>query len=184
MSSLGVLKDRIETLPTLVLRDVQLKSDQGEYSRVDPSLLSHVDIAFSQDWPGISAEYGRYPDSLIHGDCHYGNIFLTPEGGICLIDWGSACIAPGLMDLTALVDVSQRMGKHQIHETELLGAYFCELPQPDKQAYGSPDRAWTVCRTVRSLLELEWFATTGEDYGQRVQRELTLLHRFHGLLIG
>ena len=106
------------------------------------------------------------------------NLFLTSEGGICLIDWASACIAPGLMDLAALVDVTLRMDEQDIHEPDVLAAYFDELSQSEREAYGNRDRAWDVCRSVRAFLELEWFATTGDDYGQRIQKELILLCAF------
>jgi len=176
MSGLGALKGRIEALPPTVLEDLRRMVAEGEYSGVNLSLLSLVETASEQWWPGFMKTYRSYPDSLIHGDCHFGNLFLTPEGGICLIDWASASVAPGLMDLATLMDVTQRMRVHIVPEPDVLAAYFGELSQSEREAYGNPERAWAVCRSVRAFLELEWFATTGEDYGQRVQRELTLLH--------
>ena len=178
LSGLGALKGRIESLPPAVLEDLRRMVVEGKYSGVNPSLLLQVETASAQLWPGFIKAYRSYPDSLIHGDCHYGNLFLTPEGGICLIDWASASVAPGLMDLAALVDVSERMRVHIAPEPDVLAAYFGELSPSEREAYGKPERAWAVCRSVRAFLELEWFATTGEDYGQRVQRELTLLHAF------
>jgi aminoglycoside phosphotransferase (APT) family kinase protein len=175
LSGLGALKGRIEALPSSVLEDLRRMVAEGEYSGVDLSLLSLVETASEQWWPGFVKAYRSYPDSLIHGDCHSGNLFLTPEGGICLIDWASASVAPGLMDLAALVDVSQRMRDPMAPETDVLAAYFGELSQLEREAYGEPDRAWAICRSVRAFLELAWFATTGEDYGPRVQRELILL---------
>ena len=178
MSGLVALKERIETLPASVLKNLHWMVAKGKYIGVNPSLLSLVEIAYEQSWPGFAEEYQSYPDSLIHGDCHFGNLFLTSEGGICLIDWGSASVAPGLMDIAALVDVTQRMGEQNINEPDVLAAYFTGLAQPEREAYGNPERAWIVCRSVRAFLELEWFAATGDDYGQRAQRELTLLYGF------
>ena len=175
---LETLKERIEVLPTSVLNDLRQMVAKGKYSGINPSFISLVETASAQWWSELIEEFRSYPDSLIHGDCHYGNLFLTPEDGICLIDWGSASIAPGLMDLAALVDVTLRMGEHDIHESDVLTAYFSELSQSEREAYGNPERAWGVCRSIRAFLELEWFATTGEDYGQRIQRELTLLCTF------
>ncbi|MCK5115135.1 MAG: aminoglycoside phosphotransferase family protein [Candidatus Aegiribacteria sp.] len=178
MSGLGTLKVRIEALSTSVLKDLRRMVSEGKYHGVNLSLLSLVETASAQLWPELTEDFRSYPDSLIHGDCHYGNLFLTPQDGICLIDWGSASLAPGLMDLAALVDVTLRMDEQDIHEPDVLAAYFDELSQSEREAYGNRDRAWDVCRSVRAFLELEWFATTGDDYGQRVQRELTLLRAF------
>lgn len=178
LSGLGALKGRIEALPPSVLEDLRRMVAEGEYSGVNLSLLSLVETASEQWWLGFMKAYRSYPDSLIHGDCHFGNLFLTPAGGICLIDWASASVAPGLMDLAALVDVAQRMRVNMAPEADMLAAYFGELSPSEREAYGKPEQAWAVCRSVRAFLELEWFATTREDYGQRVQRELTLLHAF------
>jgi aminoglycoside phosphotransferase (APT) family kinase protein len=178
ISDIEILKERVEALPDSVLNDLRESVAKGRYSGVDPSLISLIETASARWWPELAEEFKSYHDSLIHGDCHYGNLFLTPEDGICLIDWGSASVAPGLMDLAALVDVTQRMGEHDIHESDLLDAYLDELSKPEREAYGNPERAWDVCRTVRAFMELEWFASTGDDYGQRVQRELTLLCSF------
>lgn len=175
LARLGLLKEQIEVLPSSALESVHRKVAQGIYGGVSSSLLSQVETKSAQLWPGLLENFLCYPDSLIHGDCHYGNLFLTPEGAICLIDWGSAAIAPGLMDLAALVDVSVRMSAPIDPEADVLEAYFAELSQPERDAYGKPERAWAACRSVRAFLELEWFATTEDDYGQRVQRELVLL---------
>ncbi len=147
LSGLGTLKGRMEALPFSVLEALRRMVAGGEYSGVSPSLLSLVETASTQLWPGFMKAYRSYPDSLIHGDCHFGNLFLTPEGGICLIDWASASIAPGLMDLAALVDVSQRMREHIAPEPDVLAAYFGELSQSERQAYGKPERAWAACRS-------------------------------------
>jgi len=175
LSCLDNLKGRIETLPISILKDLHRLMAKGIYTGVNPSTISQVETVFAQYWPELTEDFRRYPESLIHGDCHYGNLFLTPEGGVCLIDWGSASVAPGLMDLAALVDVTQRMGDKEINEQDVLATYFDELSQSEREAYGNPERAWNVCRSVRAFLELEWFSTTGDDYGPRAQRELILL---------
>jgi hypothetical protein len=184
LPGLTVMKEHVKALPFSVLDNLRRLVAEGEYSGVDLSLLSQVEMAANQLWPGFMKAYRNYPDSVIHGDCHLGNLFLAPEGGICLIDWASAFVAPGLMDLAALLDVTRRMCEHVVPEPEILAAYFSELSQSERAAYGRPERAWAVCRSVRAFLELEWFAGTGDDYGQRAQRELTLLLAYLHLLPG
>ena len=82
------------------------------------------------------------------------------------------------MDIAALVDVTLRMDDQSFNESDVLSSYLTHLSRSDREAYGNPERAWIVCRSIRAFLELEWFAASGDDYGQRAQRELTLLHGF------
>lgn len=175
---LKVISERLETLPGLVLGQTKLLAEQGVYSFDDYTLLRQVTALSELGWPSFFGDFLGYPASVIHGDCHYGNLFLTSRGGISLIDWGSAAVAPGLLDIAALADVSLRMKAPSAPENELLSAYLGELPQQERKAYGDPQRAWTVCRAVRAFLELEWFASTGDDYGSRARRELILLNSF------
>lgn len=76
---------------------------------MDLALLVQVEAMTSRLWPRVLTAFNAYPDSLIHGDRHFGNLFIMSMGEICLIDWAPAARAPGLMDLAALVDVTQRM---------------------------------------------------------------------------
>ena len=178
LSVLKPLKDRLKTLPAIVLKELRQKLVNGEYTGIDVSLINLVEAATETQWYRITKEFGRYPDSLIHGDCHYGNLFLAQTGEMYLIDWSSASIAPGLMDLTALADVSQRMNAPTPPEPELLNAYLGEHAKSEREKYGNPLRAWMICHSVRNFLELEWFNSTSENYGERIQRELINLKRF------
>lgn len=171
-----VTPESVESLPESVLGDLFRKVDTGEFSGVDRSLLRDAARAVEKSWPEIAGVFNGSPFTLVHGDCHYGNLFLPPGGGVCLIDWASAAVAPGLVDLVALVDVSLRMGVRPPPWTDMLFAYLEGFPGDPMIACSLPEKTWKVFRCYRAFSELEWFISSGEDYGARARRELGILH--------
>jgi len=149
----------------------------GTFSGVDQVLLSSVHHAVKQHKQYIIDQLIGFPRSLVHGDCHSGNIFLHSEG-IHLVDWGSATLAPGLLDIVGLVDVALRMNENIGDAYLILKTYWFGLSETTRTAYESLDKAWQLLSMIRALLELEWFVTTGEDYGNRVNRELNIIERY------
>ena len=174
--NLLVTPESVESLAEVVLRKLEGKTGTGEFSRVDRSLLLDAERTVEKSWPGIARAFTGFPFTLVHGDCHYGNLFLLPGGGVSLIDWASAAVAPGLVDLVALVDVSLRMGVKPPPWADMLRAYLEGLPENQREAFGEPERAWRVCRCYRAFSELQWFISSGQDYGERARRELGVLN--------
>lgn len=68
------------------------------------------------------------PRTFIHGECFASNLLVAGAAEarrICPIDWESAALGPGLLDLAALV-----AGWAPAPREALLGAYAAELEQP------------------------------------------------------
>lgn len=168
------MTSRVDELAMTALAQVQARAVAGVFTELDCGLLSKVQIELAARWPTIKSELATYPESLIHGDCHSGNIFIRDEG-IQFVDWGSVAIAPGLLDLAALLDVAARMKREIGSPTELLELYWANLSADARDRYGSLPRAYQVLRICRSLLELDWFSHTEDDYGQRANRELGII---------
>lgn len=164
-----------------VMDTTRHRSARGVYSGVDGALLDHVAGDLLPGWPPMARLISQMPCTLVHGDFHSGNIFLSSDG-MQLIDWDSVAMAPGLLDLVGLVDVAHRMQESACDEAALRGAYWQSLSDGTRAAYGSTEESWAVLRLLRALLELKWFAHTGEDYGERAQRELRIIHALrHGV---
>lgn len=164
-----------------VMDTTRRKSAQGAYSGVDGALLDVVAGDLLSGWPPMARLISQLPCTLVHGDVHSGNIFLSSDG-MQLIDWDTVAMAPGLLDLVGLVDVAHRMHETACDEAALRGAYWKTLSDGTRAAYGSSEESWAVLRVLRALLELKWFAHTGEDYGERAQRELRIIHALrHGV---
>jgi aminoglycoside phosphotransferase (APT) family kinase protein len=148
---------------------------EGIYSGGDTAFPDHVAMDLSREWPSMVCLLLRMPRTLVHGDFHSGNVFVS-SSGIELIDWDSATVAPGLLDIVGLVDTAERMKETSCDTAAVRRAYLRELSQRTRDAYGRIRDAWLALATLRALLELGWFALSGEDYGGRAQRELTTVH--------
>jgi hypothetical protein len=65
--------------------------------------------AFRPELEPLRAAYGRVidrllalPPTFIHGECYASNVLLAGDR-VCLIDWETAAIGPGVIDLAALI---------------------------------------------------------------------------------
>lgn len=144
------------------------------FTNVDNILLELVTRHLETFLPQLISHLSTMPLTLVHGDCHSGNIFICDDR-IELVDWGGAFAAPGLYDVVALIDVAQRMSEPLDSPSEIVDAYWECISNETRQAYGVQQTAWKMLRITRALLELDWFMTTGEDYGDRANRELTII---------
>jgi len=153
---------------------VQELAVSGQFTSVDAALLAAAKRALATHGASLLRHLDSLPSTLCHGDCHSGNLFIG-EAGVQLIDWGSATQAPGLLDLVGMIDVAVRMRDDIGDVAQILDAYWGSLTEQTRQAYGSRDRAWSVLRVSRALLELEWFVRDGDDYGARANRELGII---------
>lgn len=168
------LSDKLAGIPAVasgIAPKLKNLVNSGQFSGLDLELLDRVTLALAREQLALS----HLPVTLAHGDCHNGNVFLSPWG-IHLIDWGSAARAPGLLDIVGLVDVALRMQNDLGCVDGLLRGYWSCLSSATRRQYKSLDDACRLMRIVRALLELEWFAGTREDYGSRANRELLILN--------
>ena len=86
------LMEVISDLKDTVFRQIMANAEQGTFTGVDLELLAEAERVLREKWPTLVARLHLYPYTLTHGDCHSGNLFLTPDG-LCLIDWASPMIA-------------------------------------------------------------------------------------------
>ncbi len=145
------------------------------FTGVNLAHLLTTEEQLNKNWSTLSSLLHRFPQTLVHGDCHSGNLFLTDDG-ICLIDWSSPMVAPGMLDLVGLLDVAERMGDNIGDRAELLDHYVQALSPEARAQYVDRDMAFRALRICRALLELGWFAQTQDDYGERVNRELSIIN--------
>ncbi len=168
------LVQQVDGLAGTAIATAQARAAAGVFTALDHPLATRVQDQLAKRWPVIHDELARYPQSLIHGDCHSGNIFIQ-DARIQFVDWGTAAVAPGLVDLVGLLDVAARM-KDEIGSHEALKElYWVQLSAEARQRYGNLARAYQVLRIVRSLFELDWFSRTYDDYGGRANRELAII---------
>ena len=119
--------------------------------------------------------------TLVHGDYHDGNVLIRPSqreesGQFVIVDWDSARWDSGFFDLVSLCDVADRMGTCHVDPAQIMEAYLRERcaggSRPSRQA---AETEWHRCCILRAWDELRWFSETGEDFGDRVQREIEII---------
>jgi len=138
--------------------------------------------------------YRPFPNILVHGDYHDGNILIrTPKSGeaiapeppspFAIVDWDSSRWDSGFFDLVSLFDVSERMGTFRLNPEEVIGIYLdsCADTFSDTDLCMSSAKAeWRRCRALRAWDELKWFSETGEDFGDRIVREIEIIRTHVG----
>lgn len=169
------LHSRIAALAEQVIEQVRELVSTGQFTGVDQGLVNAAQRLLDVQGPELIKRLSVLPTTLVHGDCHSGNIFISTHG-IQLVDWGSAMVAPGLLDIVGLVDVAERMSERAGGIEAIISAYWTNLSAGTRSAYGNFEKAWLVLRVVRALLELEWFVKTEDDYGTRAHRELSIIY--------
>lgn len=95
---------QVQELRHSVFDDVRGAMARECFTGVNLAHLLATEEQLNSDWSALSSLLHRFPQTLVHGDCHSGNLFLTGDG-ICLIDWSSPMVAPGMLDLVGLLDV-------------------------------------------------------------------------------
>ena len=168
------LPSRVAVLLEHVVESVRQLAGSGKITGVDLELVESVKRILTTQGPELTKRLAVFPTTLVHGDCHSGNIFVDNHG-IKLVDWGSALVAPGLLDIVGLIDVAERMNEDAGDLNDVVSAYWSRLSVDTRKAYGDFKQAWRVLRVVRALLELEWFVETDGDYGSRANRELLII---------
>jgi hypothetical protein len=85
------------------------------------------------------------PETVIHGECYAENVMIQ-DGGPCLIDWESAAIGPGEIDLASLIEGWPAEAAQAATDA------YCSARWPD----GRPDNLEQVMDAARVYQFLLW----------------------------
>ena len=106
MLDAGCHDRRLATLPAdagaLLQRDaVRSALSSGELGAAD---------AFVAGLPRAIEELAAcgVPETLVHGDFHHGNVIVSDDGSLVIIDWTDGCVAHPFFDLATFIDAAQR----------------------------------------------------------------------------
>jgi len=130
----------------------------------------------------LEREWARGPRTLVHGDCHVGNLFFELAGrgaarGAAdgmeeragFLDWQVLARAPGVRDLAYFLCSSLSTGVRRAHQHELVARYAEAL-----RAHGGPaTHADEVFEGVRRFALYAWLAaafTAGAGSGLQSER--------------
>ncbi len=88
----------------------------------------------------LDARWARRPLTLIHGDCHSGNLYFVGDG-VGFLDWQVTQCGPGLRDVSYFLISSMPTATRLAHQQELLAHYLASLADAGVDA-PSFDDAW------------------------------------------
>jgi aminoglycoside phosphotransferase (APT) family kinase protein len=111
--------------------------------------------------------WARGPRTLVHGDCHIGNLFFV-GGRVGFLDWQVASRAPGIRDVAYFLCNSAPSELRQQLERELLASYLGDLRAAGVAA-PSDDDAWTAYRlfALYSWIAAAFTAAAGDGLQPR-----------------
>lgn len=110
-------------------------------------------------WEGLVERVAALPVTLLHGEFYADNVLVVPgDGGwrICPVDWETAAIGPGLLDLAALVSGSW----DELARRDLALAYRDALATASGET--SPVEAFLAgLELCRILVAVQWLGRLG-----------------------
>jgi hypothetical protein len=85
----------------------------------------------AETWNKLSAKTLAYwetlPQTLLHGDSHFGNTFALPDGRAGYLDWQVILRGHGLRDLCYFVFTALSNEERRAHEKDIFDLYLSEL---------------------------------------------------------
>jgi aminoglycoside phosphotransferase (APT) family kinase protein len=117
--------------------------------------LQHCRAALSDEFADLAGLYIEHHDAahdaweqgswtIIHGDCHWGNLFLDRER-IGFLDWGLMARMPGMRDVSFFLCLGLTVEGRRRHERELIAAYLERVKRGGGPEL-STDAAWELHR--------------------------------------
>jgi hypothetical protein len=115
--------------------------------------------------------------TLLHGDTHIGNTYITPGDEVGFLDWqvvrrGHWSQDAGYFPVSALTETDRRVA-----DADLLESYRAMLDIPDAQR-PSREEAWLWYRASTCYGLAIWLSTLGTDGYQSREVSLALARRF------
>jgi aminoglycoside phosphotransferase (APT) family kinase protein len=137
------------------------------FGRDFPPELSQLGDLCTRRRDGLESLWARGARTLVHGDCHIGNLFFA-ERGVGFFDWQVCARAPGVRDVSYFLCNSFPSDLRVAHERDLIALYLEQLADRGIVA-PSFEEAWTQHRlfAVYTWLAAAFTAAAGEGLQAR-----------------
>jgi hypothetical protein len=131
-----------------------------------PPVFRRLGELYVAHTPAIAELYRDGPQTLVHGDPHFGNLFVD-RGRTGFFDWGMAMRRTGMWDVAYVLANSVPTDLRRAHESRWLDQYRAGLA-----AAGVDVDASTLWQQYRLLVVYSWSsATSTAAMGSRWQTE-------------
>ncbi|RYC96059.1 hypothetical protein BFJ63_vAg933 [Fusarium oxysporum f. sp. narcissi] len=152
-----IYKDRISNLIEVGLETMCVNGFRAAKSVIPPRLFARQ----NEIWPCTLKSVERnaaLPATVVHGDVHLGNWYITPDGHMGLTDWQTVARGHWSRDLAYVLGTAVRAEKRRQWEYEMVEMYVSEL-----RKHGGPsvsvEEAWLELRR-QSLGVLTYWTLT------------------------
>lgn len=147
---------------------------------VPESLHGHSDRLWAGVARAVDLATNGLPQTLLHGDPHIGQTYVTAEGQMGFVDWQVVMRGGWAHDFAYTVNSGCEPEDRRAWDRELLTAYLDELKHVAGRA-PSFDEAWLAYRQQSMFAYAAWAFTIGraayQPKMQSVETCLTLLRR-------
>lgn len=182
--AVGELKSTVEALQAyLAAIDMRTRCEVG-LRRAEAVIPEPLRGQADRLWAGVERAIGLatdvLPPTLLHGDPHIGQTYVTAEGRMGYVDWQVVMRGGWAHDFAYTVNSGCDPEDRRAWDRELLAAYLDELGSVGGEAPDF-DAAWTAYRQQSLFAYAAWAFTIGRAaYQPKMQTEetcLTLLER-------
>jgi hypothetical protein len=112
------------------------------------------------------------PRTLLHGDTHLGNTYLTAGDETGLLDFQLSLRGCYSRDLTYILTTALSVEDRRKHERELIGFYLSELARGGVEKVPTMDEAWLLHRQSAYWgLVIGWLTCPTANYGREITEE-------------
>ncbi|WP_368834418.1 aminoglycoside phosphotransferase family protein [Mycobacterium intracellulare] len=129
---------------------VKRSHHRGMAAAVDNGLAPEALRGREHDiWAGFMRsvhEHRDLPQTLIHGDAHLGNWYVTASGELGLCDWQCVSVGHWSRDLAYALASTLNVGQRRAWERDLIETYLNQLQEEGGAANVDFDTAWQLYR--------------------------------------
>jgi hypothetical protein len=158
-----------EMMNGLAVDYIQHEIDTENFKRELVQRLRTTGPALLAGVQAVQRHQAGLPQTLLHGDTHLGNTYLTADGRGGLLDWQLMVRGYAMHDVSYLICTALSIGDRRVHDQDLLRYYLDRLRAEGVEDPPSFTEAWTEFR--RALVwavYIGWLTTPVVNYGWEI----------------
>lgn len=145
----------------------ELAREKYKREFVEEAGTNEAELYFGEK--ALKRHHAGLAQTLLHGDAHFGNTYLTQDGRGGLLDWQVNCRGFAMFDVGYLLHTALSVHTRRLKERELLAFYRDRLCSHGVQGAPDSEVLWTEYRrTAHHSFYLGWLTAPRENYGLEV----------------